>query len=399
MRMRGLARVLLAVLLSPALLELAARPLPLGLPDLADLHLYWATADAPAFVERGARLETAPALVEQGNSRESFAREKAPGVKRIFCVGDSTTAGWPYNPVGSYPRWLAAILADARPDLRFEVVNAGFHGFDSTRCLSVARQVLPLSADAVIFHGGYNDHHLFPARRSGRLLTAHLWLARHSQAYNALRWLAGRRAGGYSLQPPTPRLSDAEQDQAAALYVANVGRLADAAREAGATLVLTDLPHASATQPMWGTVEKIRAGQRRLAAERGLTLATFDALGEERFVDHIHCDPAGYREIALDAARALERSGAFPGRWRWDLVRPAAVVERSIGFDDGEYQAHLHVRLAAMRLSRGQEDVAVSELVTALRAAPNARLVPEEILGSGNPALRAALARAQAARP
>jgi lysophospholipase L1-like esterase len=399
MRCRTPAVVLLGTLVLAAALEGGARLLPIGLPDLADQHLAWALGDQRVFTARGEELVTAAGLQEQGNSPESFPSRKPAGTFRVICVGDSTTAGWPYNPSGAYPRWLAAILADARPDARVEVINAGFHGFDSRRSLAVLREVLRYRPDAVVFRAGYNDFHLLRARKLAPLPLAQ-WLTLHSQLYNLVRRARGRVPGRFSLQPTVQELSAEEEDELASAYASTVRQAAAAARAAGAALVLGDLPDGAALHPYPGrrSVARLRAELRVLAAREGLTLAEFPGLTPGRFVDHVHCDAEGYRLAALGTAKALERSGVLPGRWRWDAVRKPEVMARALGLSDPEFAAHVHVRLAGMLSAKGDEPRAVGELVLALRAAPNPRLVPEEIEGSGNGAMLEALRLAQAAR-
>lgn len=391
--------VLLGTLVLAAGLEGGARLLPIGLPDLADKHLAWALGEQPVFVQEKDQLVTAAGLQEQGNSPERFPARKRAGTFRVICVGDSTTAGWPYNPSGAYPRWLAATVADARPDARVEVVNAGFHGFDSRRSLAVLREALRYEPDAVVFRAGYNDYHLLRARKLAPLPLAQ-WLTLHSQLYNLVRRARGRAPGGFSLQPAEQRLSQAEEDELAAAYASTLREAAAAARAAKVPLVLGDLPDAAGPHPYpaSGLVARFRAELRRLASSERLTLAEFPGLTPDRFVDHVHCDAEGYRLAALGTARALERAGALPGRWRWDAVRRPAAMARALGLSDPEFAAHLHVRLAGMHAAQGDEPLAVGELVLALRAAPNPRLVPEEIEGSGNGTMLEALRRAQASR-
>lgn len=398
MRRERLWAVLLG-LGAPLAVELVCRLLPIGLPDRADRYLDWATGTQDAFVERGGRLEMAPPLVEQGNNDVSFAATKSPGVIRVVCVGDSTTAGWPYNDPGSFPRWLSGVLAEVRPDLRFEVVNAGVHGFDSTRVLAVARELLRGRPDVLIFHAGYDDYQTYPLRRAKGLRLS-VWLARHSQAYNAARWLEGRRSGSFSLQPLLTRLDPAQQRELTARYAENVSALEREGAAAGAFVVLTDLPYSrpkSQGYPGFGALDAMRAEQSRLAAQHGWTLARFDDLPPGRFVDHVHCDEEGYRLMAVDLARTLERSGRWPGRWRWDRLAGPAALARAIGLN-GEALAHAHVRLAVTDLAGRRRDQAVREMELALEAAPNPRLVPEEIAFARSAPLDSVLAEAQAAR-
>jgi lysophospholipase L1-like esterase len=71
------------------------------------------------------------AVVDHMNSRglrgPDFRKEKAPGVFRIVCLGDSTTFGM--GDFGnSYPKVLGELLNEGLPAKRFEVINAGIPG-------------------------------------------------------------------------------------------------------------------------------------------------------------------------------------------------------------------------------------------------------------------------------
>src|SRR5262249_14883562 len=78
-----------------------------GLPNM---NYYWDASDlvaTPVFVdnERG-MLTTDPLLVRADNTVRSFSAHKAPNALRMFCVGASTTAGWPFHQRSGYPHWL-----------------------------------------------------------------------------------------------------------------------------------------------------------------------------------------------------------------------------------------------------------------------------------------------------
>src|SRR5206468_6247042 len=55
-----------------------------------------------------------------------FAVPKAPGVFRIFAIGESSTFGWKgtYSHEGAWPALLEAKLRAAHPDRGIEVINA-----------------------------------------------------------------------------------------------------------------------------------------------------------------------------------------------------------------------------------------------------------------------------------
>jgi hypothetical protein len=80
---------------------------------------------------------------------------------RIVFVGASTTAGAHAVPY-SYPEvlghWLDLWAAVHRPDIRFEVLNAGREGVASPDIAAIVRQeVVPLHPDLVVYYEGANQ--------------------------------------------------------------------------------------------------------------------------------------------------------------------------------------------------------------------------------------------------
>jgi len=65
-------------------------------------------------------------------ARRYSASGGAEAAVRVLCVGESTTQGaWWTGPEHTWPRHLERALAEARPDLRFEVINEGIIGTTS----------------------------------------------------------------------------------------------------------------------------------------------------------------------------------------------------------------------------------------------------------------------------
>ncbi|MEZ5965120.1 MAG: GDSL-type esterase/lipase family protein [Planctomycetota bacterium] len=81
---------------------------------------------------------------------------KPPGVRRVACVGASTTYGLYTSAEEAYPARLAALLAGTHGP--FEAMNAGVPGWVSTEWLTnFVLRVLPLEPDAVVVLEGRNE--------------------------------------------------------------------------------------------------------------------------------------------------------------------------------------------------------------------------------------------------
>ena len=127
---------------------------------------------APLFVETttpdGERvLRTADTKIDWFNDQQ-FPSQKAPGVKRVFCLGGSTTYGRPYDDTTSFCGWLRAFLSDADRSVRWEVINAGGISYASYRIVRLMEELVGYEPDLFIAYTGHNE---FLERRTyGRLL-------------------------------------------------------------------------------------------------------------------------------------------------------------------------------------------------------------------------------------
>lgn len=89
------------------------------------------------------------------------ALNKPPGTIRIAFVGASTTVNG-YAEPWSYPEhvghWLNLWAAREKLPVRFEVINAGRTGIDSTSIAAIVRQELvPVKPDLVVYYEGANQ--------------------------------------------------------------------------------------------------------------------------------------------------------------------------------------------------------------------------------------------------
>lgn len=113
------------------------------------------------FVERltpeGARVfETAPGKLQWFNSQR-FRADKAPGTRRLFCMGGSTTYGRPYDDRTSFCGWLRAYFQVADPTRPWEVINAGGISYASYRVARLMESFEPFEPDVYVIYTGHNE--------------------------------------------------------------------------------------------------------------------------------------------------------------------------------------------------------------------------------------------------
>ncbi|HEX7574275.1 MAG TPA: SGNH/GDSL hydrolase family protein, partial [Bacteroidota bacterium] len=90
-------------------------------------------------------------------SVDYFVVPKPPGTYRIFCLGGSTTVGYPYWYNGSFSTYLRDRLRKLFPDRSIEVINVGMTATNSFTVVDMARDVVNYEPDLIIVYDGHNE--------------------------------------------------------------------------------------------------------------------------------------------------------------------------------------------------------------------------------------------------
>lgn len=88
---------------------------------------------------------------------EPFASSRPDGGLRVFVLGESSTAGFPYPHNGTFSRVLRDALGDALPGAAVEVVNLGIAATNSFTMVDLIDEVLDQDPGLVIVYGGHNE--------------------------------------------------------------------------------------------------------------------------------------------------------------------------------------------------------------------------------------------------
>jgi tetratricopeptide (TPR) repeat protein len=123
---------------------------------------------------------------------ERFPVQKAPGTLRIFVLGESTTAGYPYMHNGSFHRWLLYRLLHDFPDKKIEMINVSLTAVNSYTVLGFGKQIPDYEPDAVLIYTGHNEYYgalgIGSTSRIGgnrSVVKAILWLRR----FRLVQWM------------------------------------------------------------------------------------------------------------------------------------------------------------------------------------------------------------------
>ncbi|OGU34401.1 MAG: hypothetical protein A2068_12440 [Ignavibacteria bacterium GWB2_35_6b] len=99
-------------------------------------------------------LSTPPATVLDG-----FKKEKPDSTFRIFVMGGSSTAGWPYAYNATFPRYIQRKLALLYPEYNIEVINLGITAHNSYTIADLAEDVAVQKPDLVLVYAGHNEYY------------------------------------------------------------------------------------------------------------------------------------------------------------------------------------------------------------------------------------------------
>lgn len=88
-----------------------------------------------------------------------FLAEKPAHSFRVFALGESSTAGFPYPPNAMFSREVADALRDVLPADTVEVVNLGIAATNSYAILDFAGEIIDQHPDAVMIYAGHNEYY------------------------------------------------------------------------------------------------------------------------------------------------------------------------------------------------------------------------------------------------
>ena len=293
-----------------------------------------------------------------------FRSAKGDSTFRVFVLGGSTTAGFPYRFYNGFPARLAGELDAALFGQRVEVVNLGMSAVNSYTVWDLGREALKHAPDAILVYAGHNEFYgAFGTGSTQSALGSSIWLKRLV--------IRLRRTVLYTLveelfqDAPDPGIGQAERTLMARVvrdseiavgdpafeagldqYRQNVGDLLRAFQRAGvATYVGTLVSNLADQPPLFddpAALEAFNAGRRLLAEGRVQEART--AFGEARENDGIRFRaPDGINAWIRDQASALGANVV-------DLEPMFAQASESGVEDASLFTDHLHPNVRGYQL-------------------------------------------------
>lgn len=90
---------------------------------------------------------------------EVFATKKPERAFRVFVLGESAAAGFPYPRNVTFSRFLRDVLRDVLPGDSVEVINLGTAATNSFAMLDMAGEIAEQNPDAVLIYAGHNEYY------------------------------------------------------------------------------------------------------------------------------------------------------------------------------------------------------------------------------------------------
>ena len=90
---------------------------------------------------------------------DAFDKVKKPNSFRVFVLGASSAAGYPFMPVGSFSRYIKKRLELVYPQSRIEVVNISIAATNSYTIRDLFPGVLKQKPDLILIYAGHNEYY------------------------------------------------------------------------------------------------------------------------------------------------------------------------------------------------------------------------------------------------
>jgi lysophospholipase L1-like esterase len=99
-------------------------------------------------------LKNAPSVVP-----DAFDKIKKANAFRVFVLGESSTAGWPYIPNASFPREIKRRLELLYPDNEIEVINCGVSAINTYTIRDMVPAIIKEKPDLILIYTGHNEYY------------------------------------------------------------------------------------------------------------------------------------------------------------------------------------------------------------------------------------------------
>jgi len=92
-------------------------------------------------------------------SQDLFDIEKKTNSFRVFIVGGSSAAGYPFSPSGSFAKYISKRLELLYPDRTIEVINTAMSAINSYTLRDLFQGILEEHPDVILIYAGHNEYY------------------------------------------------------------------------------------------------------------------------------------------------------------------------------------------------------------------------------------------------
>jgi len=131
-----------------------------------------------------------------------FDSTKAKNCFRVFVLGESSAAGFPYMPMGSFSRYIRKRLELTYPSVKIEVVNIALSATNSYTIRDFIPEVLEQKPDLILIYAGHNEYYgalgvgsLESIGRSRSIVNAYLFVQKFKTTIllrDFIQWIASK---------------------------------------------------------------------------------------------------------------------------------------------------------------------------------------------------------------
>ncbi len=119
--------------------------------------------------------------------KDLFLKEKPKNGYRIFILGESAAAGFPYGNNVTFPRILQRRLSDIFPEKKIEVVNTALTAINTYTQLDFMDEILEHHPDAILIYTGHNEFYGVLGVGSVESLGKNRWIVNTALALQKFR--------------------------------------------------------------------------------------------------------------------------------------------------------------------------------------------------------------------
>jgi tetratricopeptide (TPR) repeat protein len=319
-------------------------------------------------------------------SADVWRETKNGNVRRIFVLGGSSAAGYPYLHNGAFSRSLREALKQRWPDYTFEVVNIGMTAVNSHTLLDLFPEIIAAQPDAVIIYAGHNEFYgalgAGSSQSPGSATLRSVFL--HLVHWRSFQWLRQQISIQLTSQEGTLMrrmvreqsiaLHSAVYDNVMDSYRTNLKQILTASANASIPILIGTLaanlrdqtPFISLTPQAESDAEQLRQqiSALRRAATKGDTSVYAETLQwQEKYPEHA--------ELAFMRGRIALHHGDTEEAWRW--------LSRARDLDALRFRASSEVNQIIDQLA-GASHVIKVELEEHFRRQSADRLIGNELM-------------------